>query len=66
MLGFDPVVAVPGLATAVPELDVPDAAFDESPRDQDLFACTESPYISRVACDSWLMSKASLASICMR
>src|SRR5690606_29230022 len=37
MLGFDPVVAVPGLATAVPELDVTDTAFDESSRDQDLF-----------------------------
>ena len=64
--GLEVVVVVPGLAVAVPELDEADPALEQPPGDQELPGVHAGPYSSRIDSGSWLMSKASAASVCIR
>ena len=53
MLDGDVVVAVPGLALAVPDLDVADPALQEAAGDEELAAVDlPGPYISRTCSGS--------------
>ena len=67
MVDFEVVVAVPGLALAVPELHEAHAPLDQPPGDQHLPGLhAGAVHVADVLAARGSMSKASAASICMR